>query len=177
MLYVIKLLINKGLSMSKKINFKFDDSAIKTGRKNISVRVVGERVDPQHMTHKEYIHYLCYLFDFKIGKGWDGIEKNSYQFNWTPEPRHNIQTREQALKFLGISNLKNSSGVEKRTNQRRVNQKDYRHDKLDRRALRQRRQEEKLNNLVYYITIGFLILLVLMWVFADVIYLMEIKNG
>lgn len=145
-------------------SYKFDDSAVRAGREKIGVRVVGEKVDPQHMTYKEYVHYLCYLFDFKIGKGWDGIEQNKYQYNWTPEESHNVETKEQALSFLGIEPLsKAPDGMEKRNKQRRNGSIDTRASKEDRRTLKQRRRDDLTNNLTYFITVLLLLITLVLW--------------
>ncbi|HAG52720.1 MAG TPA: hypothetical protein DCL21_02925, partial [Alphaproteobacteria bacterium] len=145
-------------------NYKFDDSAVRAGREKVGVRVVGEKVDPQHMTYKEYVHYLCYLFDFKIGKGWDGIEQNKYQYNWTPEESHNVETQEEALSFLGIElSDKAPDGIEKRKNQRRNGTKDTRVVKVDRRTEKKRRKEDLLNSLTYFITVWLLLIVMVSW--------------
>lgn len=152
-------------------NYKFDDSAVRAGREKVGVRVVGEKVDPKHMTYKEYVHYLCYLFDFKIGKGWDGVEQNSYQYNWTPEESHNVETQEEALSFLGIElSDKAPDGIEKRNNQRRNGTKDTRKDKVDRRTAKQRRKDDFTNNLTYFITVILLLMILVGWV-SNAVYL------
>lgn len=148
---------------SKQLNFKFDDSAIKSGRKVIGFRIVGEPVDPKSMTYKEYIHYLCYKFGFKIGKGWDGIERNNYIPNWTPDESHCVENRQQALDFLGISDFDTKSYIEKRNSQRRSGRKDIRLDKTDRRTAKQRRKDDIKNHIIYYLNIFILFIVLILW--------------
>lgn len=145
-------------------DYKFDDSAAKAGRQQIGNREVGVKVDPKHMTRKEYVHYLCHLFDFKIGTAWDGVEQNKYQQNWTAEKSHNVKTREEALAFLGVEPLpKAPDGIEKRRKQRRNGTKDTRVIKLNRRIEKKRRKEDLLNSLTYFVTVWLLLLVMVSW--------------
>lgn len=125
--------------------YKFDDSAAKIGRTNIGFRQINEAVDPIHMTRKEFEHFLCYKFNFNLGKGWDGIEKYSFQPNWTPDYSHNIETIEEALDFLGVkANKKSPDGIEKRQiSERRKKQQDIRKNKVERRTRYQRKIDKK----------------------------------
>ena len=75
-------------------------SNIKNKRHPINFRKLFEHVDPIFMTTKEFIHYLFYIFEINVAKGWDGIERQPYTPNWTEEPSHNIETRAEAIDFL-----------------------------------------------------------------------------
>ena len=44
-------------------------------RKIINFRKIGDQINPENMTHKEYINYLCHKFGFRIAQGWDGVDK------------------------------------------------------------------------------------------------------
>ncbi|MCP4354512.1 MAG: hypothetical protein GY793_02535 [Proteobacteria bacterium] len=147
---------NQAHKFPEVVNYKFDDSALKVGRTPINSRKLMEEVDPQHMTRKEYIHYLCYKFGFNVGKGWDGIERHAHTPNWTLEPSHNIKTRDEALIFLGMfnptlpNNTDNRLETDRRTNPKKGLSKNKRK--------RIRREKEKLlrkqEDILYYSAIG-----------------------
>lgn len=133
-------------------NFKFDDSALKTGRKMISNRYIGEQVPPENMTPKEFHHYLCFKFDLPIGKKWDGIENRHDTYNYSPDKKQkDFKSKEEALKFLGIFNPNAPDNIEKRQRiERRSNQKDTRKIKIERRSAYQRKID-KQNDIKYTI--------------------------
>jgi hypothetical protein len=113
----------------------------------INYRKIGDQVNPENMTHKEYINYLCYKFGFRISTGWDGVEKRHYRANWSEDKSYNIKTRDEALEFLGISKVPEApDGINKRQSDRRIGQKDYRKNKPERRSnlLNSRRKEDLL---------------------------------
>ena len=59
-----------------KLTRKYDNSlAIQQGREAIGDRKMGEKIDPKHMTPKEY-------YNFKL-KVWDGIETREHKQNFT----------------------------------------------------------------------------------------------
>lgn len=145
--------------------YKFDDSAAKAGREIIGYRSINEEVNPMNMTRKEYEHYLCWKFDFKLGKGWDGIERHHHNPNWTKDKTHSIEKIEDALVFLGIGcNIKAPDGIEKRKVDRRVSQKDIRKSKVERRISEKgRRKEDLTNNITYFVTIISLLAVLMSW--------------
>tara|TARA_Y100000590_G_scaffold303218_1_gene341862 strand:- start:3390 stop:4094 length:705 start_codon:yes stop_codon:yes gene_type:complete len=156
-------------------SYKFDDSAAKFGREIIGHRTIGEQVNPKNMTRKEYEHYLCWKFGFKLGKGWDGVEKHPHNPNWSEDKSHNIETLEDALEFLGIGcNIKAPDGIEKRKSDRRTGQKDIRKNKTERRvSAKGRRQEDLTNNITYFITVITLLTVLMSWGFYSVYLYIE----
>ncbi|MCP4354792.1 MAG: hypothetical protein GY793_04015, partial [Proteobacteria bacterium] len=157
---------------------RLDNSALEAGRSPISFRKLNSTIDPQNMSYKEYVNYLCFLYDFNFSKGWDGIERRPHVANWSEDLSHNIQTKEEALAFIDMAkNSKAPDGIEKREQARRKKQKDYRKAKPERRMTKkQRRREDLINNIVYYLSLAFLLFIILAWVLADVLHLMEGKG-
>ena len=160
------------------ITYRLDNSALEAGRSPISFRKLNSTIDPQNMTRKEYVNYLCFKYDFKFSKGWDGIERRPHIPNWSEYINHNAQTKEEALAFIDMAkNAKAPNGIEKRDQVRRKKQPDYRRNKPERRLTKkQRRREDLINNIVYYLSLAFLLLIILAWALADVLYLMEGKG-
>ena len=114
-------------------------------RKIINYRKVGDIVKPINMSAKEYIHFLSHTFGIRTSTGWNGIEKRLHRANYEEDTSYNIQTRDEALEFLGIIKTPAApDGLEKRKKEeRRIKQQDIRKDKIDRRLTKQRRQEEQ----------------------------------
>ena len=131
----------------------------------INYRKIGDQVNPENMTHKEYINYLCHKFGFRISAGWDGVEKRHYRANWSEDKSYNIKTRDEALEFLGISKVQEApDGIEKRLKKdRRSNSKDIRKNKVERRSTKQRRQEDMRNHITYYVNVFVLLALLISW--------------
>ncbi len=137
----------------------------------INYRKIGDQVNPENMTHKEYINYLCHKFGFRIAQGWDGVEKRHYRANWSEDKSYNIKTRDEALEFLGITKTPEApDGIDKRRlADRRKHQKDYRKNKVDRRSAKQRRIDERNDAIIFYLSSLSAFLVILIW-FLLVIY-------
>lgn len=131
----------------------------------INYRKIGDQVNPENMTHKEYINYLCHKFGFRVAQGWDGVEKRHYRANWSEDKSYNIKTRDEALEFLGITKTPEApDGIEKRYKKdRRSNSKDIRKNKVERRSAKQRRQEDMRNHITYYVNVFVLLALLISW--------------
>lgn len=135
----------------------------------INYREVGEEVHPMNMTRKEYINYLCHEFGFRISKGWDGVERRLHKANYSEEKTFNIQNRDDALEFLGISKIKQSpDGLEKRqTAERRKKQQDIRKNKVDRRTRYQRKIDKKneiKHTIQYMVTVAiWVVIYITLW--------------
>lgn len=161
-------------------NYKFDDSALKAGRKITNHRVIGEKVAPENMTPKEYKHYLCAKFKINLVKGWDGIERYPFMPNYEPDySQKDIEDKEEFLKKFNIKeNKKAPDGIEKRQKSRRQNKKDYRKVKTNRRqiSLSSRRKEDRLNHLIYYFIIALLFAICILWISFDILFLLEEIN-
>lgn len=134
-------------------------------RKIISHREIGDEINPLNMTHKEFVNYLCHKFGFRIANGWDGIEKRLHRPNYAANKNYNIQTRDEALEFLGILKTKESpDGLENRQkSERRKKQQDIRKNKIDRRSKKQRRQDDIRNHVTYYINVFVLLAVLISW--------------
>jgi len=148
-----------------------------TKRTIINYREIGDQVNPENMTSKEYINYLCHQFGFRLAEGWDGVEKRHYRANWSPEGSHNIQTRDDALIFLGISKSPEApDGIDNRyLHDRRSNKKDIRKNKTNRRAERERRKLAKKDTVVYYSCYLFSFYLLVIW--GIVVAYFNMKGG
>jgi GGDEF domain-containing protein len=147
-------------------NYKRDDSAEVAGRNIIGYRQIGDKVDPLNMTRKEYTHFLCRKFGFKVGKGWDGIEARHHRPNWSIDESHNVETLEDAAKFLELPLLPSApDGVEKRKSIRRSGQKDIRKKKVERRT-KGRRKADLEANIAYIGTATGAIAMMFSWTVA-----------
>lgn len=162
----------------KVIDYKIDNTAIEQGRAAIGTRKRGERVDTIYMSPKEFENFLYHKYKIPGKRGWNGIERSDFAQNWEPEESQIVNSKKEALAYLGIKETKKSpDGIEKRNKQdRRIKQPDIRKNKEDRRSLKQRRRDEKINNLVYYIVVIVLFAICITWVCADIIYLLGEKN-
>lgn len=142
----------------------------------INYRKIGDQVNPENMTHKEYINYLCHKFGFRISAGWDGIEKRHYRANWSEDKSYNIKTRDEALEFLGITKTPEApDGIDKRyKSDRRKKSTDIRRHKIERRqTAKGRRKEDLTNNLTYFITMAVLLASIISWITYSVYLYIE----
>lgn len=125
---------------------KIDRSALEQGRHIVSERTKGEKVEPKHMTPKEYRNFNAGL--------WDGIENKDYRYNWSPMEWEKIKVENKPKRIVERQPI----NLERR-------QKDRRHKstrlQIEERRSEERRKQDKLDAITYRVclSISFLIIL------------------
>jgi len=159
----------------KVIDYKIDNTAIDQGRAAIGTRKRGDRVDTIYMSPKEFENFLHHKYKIAGKRGWNGIERSDFAQNWESDESQIVNSKKEALEYLGIKETKKSpDGVEKRNSDRRSGNKDIRKKKAERRiSAKGRRKEDLTNNLTYFITMGVLLVSLISWISYSVVLYIE----